>query len=116
MKQHTTELVTSLMLPNWIDLRQFVTSRSRGHPINHIDIIDGDDYGRCEVANRIRSAMRQCELRYLILSEIEIEEDVADAVGHLLKASSREWEALYIEFCGGQLDLVMKSVMALDTV
>ena len=116
MKQHTTELVTSLMLPSWLDLRHFVTSRSRGDPINHVDIIDGGDYGRCEVVGRLRSAMRQCELQYLVLSEIEIDEEVAEAIAELLKSSRREWEALYIEFCGGKLDHAMTSVMALDTV
>ncbi|KAL3942432.1 MAG: hypothetical protein SGBAC_003355, partial [Bacillariaceae sp.] len=116
MKQHTSELVTSLLLPSWIDLRHFVTSRSRGDPMHHIDIIDGDDYGRCEAVGRLRSAMRHCELQQLILSEIEIDEDVVEALVDLLKSSRRDWEALYVEFCGGKLDQAMRSVMALDTV
>mmetsp|Transcript_28970 Transcript_28970/g.69956 ORF Transcript_28970/g.69956 Transcript_28970/m.69956 type:complete len:468 (+) Transcript_28970:129-1532(+) len=116
MKQHTSELVTSLLLPSWIDLRHVVASRSRGDPTNHIDIIDGDDYGRCEAVGRLRRSMRNCKLQYLVLSEIEIDEDVAEALVDLLKASRRDWEALYMEFCGGKLDQAMRSVMALDTV
>ncbi|CAJ1930508.1 unnamed protein product [Cylindrotheca closterium] len=116
MKQHTTELVTSLLLPSWIDLRHIVTSRSKGHPMNHVDIIDGDNYGRCEAVGRLQSAMRHCKLQYLVLSEIEIDEDVAKALVDLLKASQRDWEALYMEFCIGKLDQAMRSVMELDTV
>lgn len=116
MKQHTTELVRSLLLPSWLDLRHFVTSPTNGHPIHHVDIIDGNDYGRCETVSRLRSATRHCDLEYLVLSQIEIDEDVTEALVDLLKASKRHWEGLYMEFCGGKLDQAMSSILALDIV
>lgn len=116
MKAHTTEVVTDLLLPRWLDLRTIVESISTGVSTNHIDIIHGDDYGRCEVVGRLRSAMRQCNLQYLVLSEIEMDENVIAALVDLLRAAPGPWEALYIEFCGGKLDRTMESLFAFDSI
>ena len=116
MRSHTTEIVTSLLLPDWIDLRRVVRSKAGKDPINYIDIIDGDDYGRSEAAGRLRSAMQQNKLKYLVLSEIEMHGAVIEALVDLLGSAPGPWEAVYLEFCEGELDKTMDAVFALDNV
>eukprot|EP00980_Cylindrotheca_fusiformis_P016690 scaffold5024_cov136-Cylindrotheca_fusiformis.AAC.19 len=89
---------------------------SNGLPTNHIDIIDGSDYGRCEAVGRLRSAIQQCRLQYLVVSEIELDDNVIDALMDLLVAAPGPWEAVYLEFCSGKLDHAMASLLAFDSI
>jgi Ran GTPase-activating protein (RanGAP) involved in mRNA processing and transport len=116
MKTHTNEVVTNLLLPSWLDLRSIVASISTGVSTNHIDIIDGNDYGRCETVRRLRSAMQHCKLQYLVISEIDMDENIIEALMDLLRAAPGPWEAVYLEFCEGKLDRTMESLFPLDTI
>jgi Ran GTPase-activating protein (RanGAP) involved in mRNA processing and transport len=117
MHPYTTKLVKNLLLPSWFDVRSAVKSNSGGDPINCIDIIDGGDYGESgTVVGRLRNAIKENKLRYLVLSKIEMDEDVIDALVDLLRSAPSPWEALYLEFCGGDLGKTIQSVLKVDNI
>jgi hypothetical protein len=89
--------------------------KSGESPLNSIDIIDGDDYDCHEAVDRLRSAIQPPELQQLVLSDIEMDEHVIDALMDLLR-SGQQWDALYLEFCEGNLDKTIESVLKLDNV
>ena len=81
-------------------------------PLNSIDIIDGDDYydaeSEEELVNRLKSSMREPHVEQLVLSEIVFDPPVVQALIDLLKIKTDQyWEAVYIEFCRGQIDLTV---------
>lgn len=117
MHPHTTELVKNLLLPSCFDLQSVVTSKSGSHPIDCIDIIDGGDYDQSgALVNRLRNATKQNKLRFLVLSKIEIDRSVIDALMDLLHSAPSHWEALYLEFCEGTLDIAIESLLAFDNI
>jgi Ran GTPase-activating protein (RanGAP) involved in mRNA processing and transport len=115
MHGHTTELVTNLLLPGMYDVRSVARSKTGSYPLNSIDIIDGDDYDRHECVNRLRSAMQHPDLDQLVLSEIEMDENVIISLLDLLR-SGRKWQAIYLEFCEGDLARTIDSVLTLSNV
>lgn len=115
MHGHTTELVTNLLLPGMYDVRSVVRSKTGSYPLNSIDIIDGDDYDRHECVSRLRSAMQHSDLDQLVLSEIEIDENVIMSLLDLLR-SGKKWEAIYLEFCEGDLAGAIDSILGLPNV
>jgi Ran GTPase-activating protein (RanGAP) involved in mRNA processing and transport len=115
MHGHTTELVTNLLLPGMYDVRSLARSKTCSYPLNSIDIIDGDDYDCHECVNRLRSAMQAPDIDQLVLSEIEMDENVIVSLLDLLR-SGRKWEAIYLEFCEGDLAGAIGSVLTLSNV
>ena len=101
MHEHTLELVTTLIIPDWMELRTCASSRDS--PLNYIDIIDGDDYDGSEVVDKLRVAKQHPELRKLVLSEIDMDQNVLAALADLLRAE-RKWEAIHLSHCGGELE------------
>jgi hypothetical protein len=138
MHEHTTELVTNLLLPSWFDLQSTVASTSKlknrrrrrgskgssrdetvAQPLNSIDIIDGDDYYEIEhVANRLRSSIREPHVEQIVLSEIQLEPAVVQAFADLLSSRNADdgWEAVFLEFCGGRLEDAIRTVLNLNNV
>ena len=137
MHEHTTELVTNLLLPSWLDAPRNSsgsksTTRRRGtrsdrgastvvQPLTSIDIIDGDDYYELEdIQNRLRSSIREPHVEQLVLSELNLEPSAIPALVELL--SSREgdedtlWEAVFLEFCRGDVEAALREVLALNNV
>jgi hypothetical protein len=138
MHEHTTEIVTNLLLPSWFDVQSTVAStskrnklrRRRGrkgssgdasvvHPLISIDIIDGEDYyeiGRIE--NRLRSSMREPHVEQIVLSELQLEPAVVQAFADLLRTRNADdtWEAVFLEFCGGRLEETIRTVLNLNNV
>jgi hypothetical protein len=115
MHGHTIELVTNLLLPGMYDVRSVAKSKSGDSPLNSIDIIDGDDYDRHECVDRLRGAMHEPALKQLVLSEMEMDGNVIDALMDLLR-SGRQWQALYLQFCEGDLDKAIEAILTLDNV
>ena len=81
----------------WSDLKSITKSKTGESPLNSIDIIDGDDYDRFEDVDRLQSARQHPELKQLVLSEIEMEQPVIDALMDLLRSAQQPWDAIYLE-------------------
>lgn len=136
MHEHTTELVTNLLLPSWFDVQSTVASKSKAsrrrrgtrssgdatvvQPLNSIDIIDGDDYYEIEdIENRLKSSMREPHVEQLVLSELQLEPSVIQALTDLLKTRGTDddcWEAVFLEFCGGDLEGAIRAVLSMGNV
>lgn len=134
MHEHTTELVTNLLLPSWFDVQSTVASKGRAarrrgtrssgdatvvQPLNSIDIIDGDDYYEIEdIENRLKSSMREPHVEQLVLSEIQLEPPVVQAMVDLLTTREVDdsWEAVFLEFCRGDLGEAIRAVLRLNNV
>jgi hypothetical protein len=89
-------------------------------PLTSTDIIDGDDYYELEdIQNRLRSSMREPHVEQLVLSELQLEPSVIQALVDLLKTRDGNidtWEAVFLEFCRGDVEAAIREILVLNNV
>ncbi|KAL3925351.1 MAG: hypothetical protein SGILL_000460, partial [Bacillariaceae sp.] len=78
-----------------------------------------DYYDLEDISNRLRSSMREPHVEQLVLSELQLEPCVIQALVNLLKTRDGEgdaWEAVFLEFCRGDVETAIREILALDNV
>ena len=115
MHGHTIELVTNLLLPATYDVRSLAASMTGVNPLQSIDIVDGDDYEGVDCVNRLMTAKQHPSLNQLVLSDISLNPDIVSALEDLVR-SNEVWEAIYMEFCEGDMAAAISAVLAHNNV
>ncbi|KAG7364420.1 hypothetical protein IV203_037622 [Nitzschia inconspicua] len=130
-----THRILRKKIETWFDVQSTVESKSRAarrrrgtrnsgevtviQPLNSIDIIDGDDYYEIEdIENRLKSSMREPHVEQLVLSELQLEPPVIHALVDLLRTrdAGDSWQAVFLEFCRGDLEGAIRAVLSLNNV
>jgi hypothetical protein len=115
MHGYTIELVTNLLLPASYDVRSLSASMTGMNPLPCIDIVDGDDYEGAECVSRLKTAKQHPNLNQFVLSDISLNPNIIGALEDLVR-SNEMWDAIYIEFCQGDLAGAISAVLSHDNV